>query len=239
MGAMTRPALRAIVEGDEVGSRSFRRRLGRAVGAGLLGLLVVAGAPGAAGAQEALGEPAEHELEARILAQRHDDDRVEFVMQFRVAGEQWSDSATPERRFLDPTAEVEVWFAGSPLTITSNPEDPSARAAAVVRVVVQVLSDGRIEFALQQRHDGATWSERIYPARRFFTPNVEAGRWVASAPVVVTLTAAPSGSDVGVVQVSDDVLDFDMIDVHTGEPVNIRSVVTGRTPLLFWLWSPY
>ena len=30
-----------------------------------------------------------------------------------------------------------------------------------------------------------------------------------------------------------------MIDVHTGETVNLRSVVNGETPLLFWLWSPY
>lgn len=202
---------------------------------GLLVWLGVAGVPVAAGAQET----AEHELEARILAQRHDDGRVEFVAQFRVAGAAWSESATPARRFLPPGAEVDVWFGSSPLTLTTNGDDPSARAAVVVRVVVQVLPDDRIEFALQQRHDGATWGERILPARRFFTPDVEAGRWLASSPVTVTLTASVSGSDLGVVQVSEDVLDFDMIDVHSGETVNIRSVVTGRTPLLFWLWSPY
>ena len=216
-------------------SRSLGGRLRRAVLGVLLVWLGVAGVPAAAGAQE----PADHQLEARILAQRHDDDRVEFVVQFRVAGDPWSEAATPARRFLPPGAEVAVWFAGSPLTITANPDDPSARAAVVVRVVVQVLTDDRIEFALQQRHDGTTWGERILPARRFVTPEVGVGRWLASSPVVVTLTASPSGSDPGVVQVSEDVLDFDMIDVHTGETVNIRSVVTGETPLLFWLWSPY
>ena len=55
----------------------------------------------------------------------------------------------------------------------------------------------------------------------------------------MTLAASTSGNDLGIVQVSEDVLDFDMIDVHTGETANIRSVVTGHTPLLFWLWSPY
>ena len=39
--------------------------------------------------------------------------------------------------------------------------------------------------------------------------------------------------------VSGDVLDFDMIDASTGATVNLRSVVNGKTPLLFWLYSPY
>ena len=39
--------------------------------------------------------------------------------------------------------------------------------------------------------------------------------------------------------ISEDVLDFDMIDVSTGATVNLRRVVHGRTPLLLWLYSPY
>ena len=220
-------------------SRSLRGRLCRAVLLSLVAWLGVAGVPAAVTAQEAPEELADHELEARILVQRHDDGDVEFVVQFRAAGEPWSESATPLQRFLPPGAEVDVWFASSPLTITANPDDPSARAAVLVRVVVQLLTDDRIEFALQQRHEGETWGERILPARRFFTPDAEVGRWLASSPVVVTFTGSVSGSDLGVVQISEDVLDSDMIDVHTGETANIRSVVTGRTPLLFWLWSPY
>ncbi len=220
-------------------SRSIRGRFARAVLAGLVAWLGVAGVPAAVSAQEAAEEPAGHELEARILAQRHDDGSVEFVVQFRAADGPWSESATPLQRFLPPGAPVGVWFASSPLTITSNPTDSSARAAVVVRVAVQVLADDRIEFALQQRHDGATWGYRILPAQRFFGPDAEVGRWLNSSPVVVTLTESVSGSDFGVAQVSEDVLDFDMVDVHTGEAANIRSVVTGRTPLLFWLWSPY
>ena len=57
-------------------------------------------------------------------------------------------------------------------------------------------------------------------------------------PVDETTTGGPDEQP-GAVQVSEDVLDFDMIDVRTGETVNIRSVVNGETPLLFWLWSPY
>ena len=30
-----------------------------------------------------------------------------------------------------------------------------------------------------------------------------------------------------------------MIDVRTGETVNLRDFVDGSTPLLFWFWAPY
>ncbi len=32
--------------------------------------------------------------------------------------------------------------------------------------------------------------------------------------------------------------DFDMIDLHTGAAVSLRSAVNGETPLLFWFWDP-
>ena len=48
-----------------------------------------------------------------------------------------------------------------------------------------------------------------------------------------TTTQAPT-----VVAISDDVPDYDMIDVHTGTTVNLRTVVKGDKPLLFWFWSP-
>ncbi|MCY4103965.1 MAG: hypothetical protein OXG55_12020 [bacterium] len=220
-------------------SRPLRGRLWRAVMVGLLAWLGVAGLPVAVRAQEVTEQPAAHELEARILAQRHEDGRVEFVVQFREDGEPWSASAEPPRRFLPPGAEADVWLAGSALTITADAGTTSAYVAGEVRVVVQRLADDRIEFALQKRLPGETWGERLLPARRFFPADAEAGRWLASAPVTVTLAARTAGSDLGVVQVSEDVLDFDMVDVSTGETANIRSVVTGRTPLLFWLWSPY
>lgn len=41
-----------------------------------------------------------------------------------------------------------------------------------------------------------------------------------------------------VVAISDDVPDYDMIDVYTGDTVNLRTVVKGDKPLLFWFWSP-
>ena len=109
----------------------------------------------------------------------------------------------------------------------------------VVRIVARRLDGGRVEFGLQQRRADAAWADRQLPERRFFPATATVGRWLASSPVAVTLGASVTGSDVGAVPVSEDVFDFETVDVHTGETVNIRSVVTGETPLLFWLWSPY
>lgn len=199
----------------------------------------MAGVAVAVTAQETADDQTEHRLEARILAQRHDDGRVEFVLQVRDEGGTWSESATPVQRFLPPGTAVDQWLASSTLTVTANPDDPSTRTSVVVRIVVRRLADDRIEFALQQGVVGEPWSERLLPARRFFSPDTEVGRWLASSPIVVTFRARVPGDQDGAVPVSEDVLDFDMVDVHSGETVNIRSVVTGETPLLFWLWSPY
>lgn len=220
-------------------SRSLWGRLCRAVLVGLLAWLGVAGVPAAVASQETTEEQTEHRLEARILAQRHEDGQVEFVLQVRDEGGPWSESAPPRQRFLPPGTAVDQWFASSTLTLTANPDDPSARASVIVRIVVRRLADDRIEFALQHGVVGEPWSERLLPAQRFFSPDTEVGRWLASSPIVVTFRARVPGDQDGAVPVSGDVLDFDMIDVHSGETVNIRSVVTGETPLLFWLWSPY
>ena len=38
---------------------------------------------------------------------------------------------------------------------------------------------------------------------------------------------------------SGEVPDAEMIDIHTGQAVNLQSVVDGSTPLLFWFWAPH
>ena len=66
-------------------------------------------------------------------------------------------------------------------------------------------------------------------------------------------TAAPNADDVAaddsttddsaasapVLAGPGDVPDLDMINVHTGETVNLLSLVSGRTPLLLWFWAPH
>lgn len=45
-------------------------------------------------------------------------------------------------------------------------------------------SDGRIEFAVQER-DGEGWGERILPRSRFFPATGREGRWLSSSPITV------------------------------------------------------
>ena len=43
---------------------------------------------------------------------------------------------------------------------------------------------------------------------------------------------APAGA-------SGDVPALDMIDVYTGDTVNLQSLVSSQTPLLLWFWAPH
>ena len=36
-----------------------------------------------------------------------------------------------------------------------------------------------------------------------------------------------------------DVPDLNMVSVYTGATVNLQSLVSGETPLLFWFWAPH
>ena len=56
---------------------------------------------------------------------------------------------------------------------------------------------------------------------------IESGE--SEAPTETTLVLA----------ISDDVPDLELIDVSTGQPVNLRMLVPAETPLLFWFWAPH
>ena len=45
--------------------------------------------------------------------------------------------------------------------------------------------------------------------------------------------AAPAAGDVG------DMPDLDMINLHTGEALNLQTLVTGQNGLLLWFWAPH
>ena len=83
-----------------------------------------------------------------------------------------------------------------------------------VRVAARRLSDGRVEFALQERADEG-WSERVLPSRRFF-PADGRGRWLHSSPVVVGVEDEPT--------VVARVVDGDTIEVRLpgGELERVR-----------------
>ena len=50
-----------------------------------------------------------------------------------------------------------------------------------VRIVARKLTDGRIEFGLQQRDSDDTWGDRRLPRVRFFPTTAAVGRWLASS----------------------------------------------------------
>ena len=52
-----------------------------------------------------------------------------------------------------------------------------------VRIVARKLTDGRIEFGLQQRAADDTWGDRQLPRVRFFPTTAGVGRWLASSPL--------------------------------------------------------
>ncbi|MDE0654642.1 MAG: hypothetical protein OXI26_13455 [bacterium] len=62
--------------------------------------------------------------------------------------------------------------------------DPSG-ADADVRIVARRLDSGRVEFGVERRLSGDSWSERILPRLRFFPADADVGRWLRSSPLAV------------------------------------------------------
>lgn len=118
--------------------------------------------------------------EVRIAAQRLADGRTEFALQVRATGNRWGDRLLPASRFLAAGVRTGRWYASSPLAVGD----------LMLRIAVQPLSNGRIEFAAQQRVSDAEWGERLLPVGRFMPANASVGRWLYS-----TVVALPSTSD--------------------------------------------
>ena len=153
--------------------------------AALVVLIVSAGigvAPTEVDAQES-AEAAD--VVARIVARRASDGRVEFALQQQATGGSWGERLLPSRRFFPTSAAVGRWLVSTPLELSDG---------MVARIVARRHSDGRIEFALQQRASDGSWGERLLPSRRFFPTSAVVGRWLVSTPLA--LFSAPDESAV-------------------------------------------
>ena len=115
----------------------------------------------------------------RILARRLADGRVELALQQRHAGGEWGQRLLPQRRFVHADATIGHWPASSSVTIGSGD------GAQEFRIAARRLADERVELALQQRHAGGEWGQRLLPQRRFVHADATIGRWLASSPVAV------------------------------------------------------
>ena len=109
--------------------------------------------------------------EFRISARRLADGRVEFALQTR-AGRSWSERVLPSRRYF-PTSSQGEWLYSSEVVADG----------ATVRISARRLTDGRIEFALQNARGGG-WGEHVLPSRRYF-PTSSRGRWLNSSAVTI------------------------------------------------------
>ena len=157
------------------------RRRAAVVAAALL-VLAVLGVPGAA-AQGAAGE-----VEVRVAAQRLADGRTEFALQERESDGSWAPRRLPSARFFPANADVGRWLSSSPLTVEAQPDSmltATAEAGVEVRVAAQLLADGRMEFALQEREADGSWAELRLPSARFFPANAGVGRWLSSSALTV------------------------------------------------------
>ena len=116
-------------------------------------LLAVLGAESVE-AQGTGGEGASGEV--RVAARRLANGSTEFAAQQRLADGTWGERQLPWARFFPGDTRVGRWLASSPLAVSA----PDGDGLAEVRVVARLLSDGRMEFALQERAADGEWGER-------------------------------------------------------------------------------
>ena len=113
--------------------------------------------------------------------------------------------------------QVTTTTTTEPVTEDPADEDPDGTVAVAgdeVRIVARKLSNGKIEFGLQQQQSDDSWGDRLRPTRRFFPAPARAGRWLQSSPVALAVAAAPEdfSEDVSVRivarRLSDDRVEF-------------------------------
>ena len=98
-------------------------------------------------------------------------------------------------RALLAAAALLAVLAGALASAPAAAQEPDGE----VRIVARKHTDGRIEFALQQRQTDDTWGDRQLPRSRFFPTTAATGRWLASTPLAV---GAPGASADGYTAIS-------------------------------------
>ena len=182
-------ALQERREGEEWGERRLPRSRFLPAGASVGRWL--------ASSPLAVGLPGVSEVEVRVASRLLEGGRMEFALQERREGEEWGERRLPRSRFLPAGASVGRWLSSSPLA-ASLPDPVGDVARVEVRVATQLLSDGRMEFAVQERGEGGEWDERRLPQLRVFPANAEIGRWLSSSPLGVSTEAGAGGLEVRV-----------------------------------------
>ena len=113
-------------------------------------------------------------IEARVLAQRHDDGRIEVVLEVRRDGDRWREQITPIHRFLPDPAPIGVWWNSTPpVTVPGVPGQ--------FGITARRIDGGHVELGLQ-RVTGVHWGERLLPRfGRLDTPRYGSDRVYTSS----------------------------------------------------------
>ena len=60
------------------------------------------------------------------------------------------------------------------------------------RITARLAADGQVEFALQQRLTGSTWSDRTFPRARYFPTTATVDQWLVSSTLTLPALDDPS-----------------------------------------------
>ena len=133
----------------------FRQQRAPIFAGALLLALSIALLTALSGPQPAAAEDDYLLIEARVVAQRHDDGRVEVLLEVRRDSAGWVEQIKPVHRFLPDPAPIGVWWNSTPpLTVPGVPGQFGITARRDAR--------GRVELGLQ-RVTGVHWGERLLP----------------------------------------------------------------------------
>ena len=121
----------------------------------------------------------------RIVARLLDDGKVEFGLQQQHNGS-WGDRILPRARLFPVSAPAGSWLVSSPVTLSVAESTDGLAGDATVRITARKRDDGKVEFALQQQHNGS-WSDLILPLRRLFPPTTAVDRWLVSSTLTLDI----------------------------------------------------
>ena len=97
-------------------------------------------------------------IEARITAERQDDNRVKVALELRRESADWTERLQPQRRYLSADAPIDVWRYSEPLP-------PIDGVPGRLRIAARRTSLQHVELALQ-RDLGDGWGDLQLPRAR-------------------------------------------------------------------------
>ena len=124
-------------------------------------------------------------VEVRIVARRLPDGRTEFGLQQRISGNTWSRRQLPRSRIFPTDATANRWLHSSPIELPVVND---------VRITARKLSDGSIEFGLQQLQSDSSWGEYRLPRVRYFPNDAAPNRWLVSSTLDLASPTTISGT---------------------------------------------